>query len=323
MAAKKPVVYGGTASAPKPTPTQPAPLDPLLAEQQNVARQKAGTYADDSADAGNASTGDPYLDELRSGNVAGSEDWRRMSNAQLKAWQPFYVGNGKFRNKYGDIVDKPDDVGPNTPPGYNGTGDYIGGGGGAGVPKGAGAVAAAPVDLGAAQGTLGKQLQYSGNELQDTLIDQFNKRAGIFGTGYGAEPGATSRVIPATKPAGNTGGVFGFNNPGAAPTPAPEVQGISLPGGGLWWGQGANFDFKPMAAPTGGGGGGGMAVKQGSLPSFAALEPAKPAAPAADPNKTLGQPISPLGNNPISAGQTWGGKSLADALAEQYKGRTW
>ena len=46
--------------------------------------------------------------------------------------QKHYIGNGKFRNIYGDIVDKPDDVGPNTPPGYNGTGDFIGGGGGGG-----------------------------------------------------------------------------------------------------------------------------------------------------------------------------------------------
>jgi hypothetical protein len=92
-----------------------------------------GTFPDDSPDAGLANTGDPYLDELRSGRVAGSEDWRRMSNAQLKAWQEYYVGNGKFRNKYGDIVDKPDDVGPNTPRGFNGTGDNIGGGGAGGA----------------------------------------------------------------------------------------------------------------------------------------------------------------------------------------------
>lgn len=107
-------------------------------EQYDVARQKAGTYADDSADAGNWQTGDAYLDELRSGQVAGSEDWRRFSNDQMKAWQNYYVGGGKFRNAYGDIVDKPDDVGPNTPPGYNGTGDYIGGGGGGRGQGGAG-----------------------------------------------------------------------------------------------------------------------------------------------------------------------------------------
>jgi hypothetical protein len=100
------------------------------AEQRQTAQMASGSFADDSPDAGKANTGDPYLDELRSGRVAGSEDWRRFSNAQLKAWEPYYAGNGKFRNKYGDIVDKPDDVGPNTPPGFNGTGDRIGGGGG-------------------------------------------------------------------------------------------------------------------------------------------------------------------------------------------------
>lgn len=105
-------------------------------EQQNTARQRAGSYSDDSADAGNWQTGDPYLDQLRSGQFAQSEDWRRMSNPQLKAWEQYYIGNGKFRNKYGDIVDKPDDVGPNTPAGYNGTGDFLGHGGGGGGGRG-------------------------------------------------------------------------------------------------------------------------------------------------------------------------------------------
>jgi hypothetical protein len=101
------------------------------AKQQRTGAMAPGSFGDDSPDAGKL-TGDPYLDELRSGRVAGSEDWRRFSNAQLKAWQPYYVGGGKFKNKYGDIVDKPDDRGPNTPPGYNGTGDYLGTGGGGG-----------------------------------------------------------------------------------------------------------------------------------------------------------------------------------------------
>lgn len=101
-------------------------------EQQQTARMAGGSFGDDAAGAGNWNTGDAYLDQLRSGQFAGSEDWRRFSNDQLKAWEEYYVGNGKFRNKYGDIVDKPDDVGPNTPAGFNGTGDRMGGGGGGG-----------------------------------------------------------------------------------------------------------------------------------------------------------------------------------------------
>ena len=111
-------------------------------EQRRTGAMRSGSFADDSSDAGNANTGDPYLDELRSGRVAGSEDWRRFSNAQLKAWEPYYIGGGKFKNTYGDIVGKPIDSGPNTPKGYDGLGENIGGGarggGGGGGGRGAG-----------------------------------------------------------------------------------------------------------------------------------------------------------------------------------------
>lgn len=101
-------------------------------EQRQVGGMAYGSFGDDHPDAGKM-TGDPYLDELRSGGVANEEDWRRNSNAELKTWEPFYIGGGKFRNKYGDIVSKPMDRGPNTPPGMNGMGQPMGGGrGGAG-----------------------------------------------------------------------------------------------------------------------------------------------------------------------------------------------
>lgn len=107
-------------------------------EQRRTATMPAGSFPDDNQDAGKANTGDAYLDELRSGKVAGSEDWRRFSNAELKNWQPYYVGGGKFRNKFGDIVDKPIDSGPNTPKGVDGLGNKITGGGGGGAGGGGG-----------------------------------------------------------------------------------------------------------------------------------------------------------------------------------------
>jgi hypothetical protein len=62
-------------------------------EQRRTGALPPGTFADDHADAGRANTGDPYLDELRSGAVAGAEDMRRFSNAELKQWQRYYIGN--------------------------------------------------------------------------------------------------------------------------------------------------------------------------------------------------------------------------------------
>jgi hypothetical protein len=111
----------------------------------------AGSFPDDHPDAGNANTGDPFIDELRSGRVAGAEDWRRFSNEQLLTMKQYYIGGGKFRNVYGDIVGKPEDSGPNTPPGMDGRGNPItggggrggGGGGGRGGPGGRGGGAAA------------------------------------------------------------------------------------------------------------------------------------------------------------------------------------
>src|SRR5512139_2291254 len=65
---------------------------------------------------------DPYIQELRSLGQGKSEDYQRYSDAELLAWKPYYQGNGKFKNKYGDIVDKPFERGANTPHNMNGVG---------------------------------------------------------------------------------------------------------------------------------------------------------------------------------------------------------
>ena len=197
---------------------------PGTQEQQQTAQQKSGTYADDSADAGNAKTGDPYLDELRSGKVAGSEDWRRFSNAQLKAWQQYYVGGGKFKNAYGDIVDKPDDVGPNTPAGYNGTGDYIGGGGGGQANAGPSGTAAAaapatpdyynPDDP--LQAKLMELMQSGGGNMAGINAGSFTQGGGAMWSTPSTPGGATTpTATAATQP----------STPSPAPAPSTPSSG--------------------------------------------------------------------------------------------------
>jgi hypothetical protein len=64
-----------------------------------------------------------YIAEVRASGQGKSEDYSRFSDAELLAWKPWYQGGGKFKNNYGDIVDKPDERGANTPANMNGTGD--------------------------------------------------------------------------------------------------------------------------------------------------------------------------------------------------------
>ncbi len=75
-----------------------------------------------------------------------SEDYARFSDAVLANWiQGFWdVNGGTFKNKYGDIVEKPDERGANTPANYNGLGDFWGQGGGGGGGKKAAPTAPAP-----------------------------------------------------------------------------------------------------------------------------------------------------------------------------------
>ncbi len=195
-------------------------------EQQSTARLPAGTFPDDSPDAGNWHTGDSYLDELRSGSVAGAEDWRRFSNAQLKAWEPFYLGNGQFKNKYGDIVGKPPDRGPNTPAGVNGlgvSGNYGGGGGGGGAPGGAAPGGQAP----GAPGAGGANAPPAYNYNQNYVTGRNPAGAGVGGGGVSTTPGnpyQTAAATPGTPGRGQPGGV-------AQPPRYVTSQSRAIPGG--------------------------------------------------------------------------------------------
>jgi hypothetical protein len=157
------------------------------AEQQRTGSLASGTFGDDHPDAGNANTGDPYIDELRSGRVAGSEDWRRFSNDELLAWKPYYQGGGKFQNKYGDIVGKPIDSGPNTPQGMGGLGEPIKGGTGGAPRAGAPGAPAAPA---APQAQAQSGLYDPMNPLQNRLIQMAQNRGGFFGE-MGDQQGAS------------------------------------------------------------------------------------------------------------------------------------
>jgi hypothetical protein len=64
-----------------------------------------------------------YIAEVRAAGAGKSEDYARFSDAELLSWKKYYQGAGKFKNDYGDVVDKPDERGPNTPHNRNGTGD--------------------------------------------------------------------------------------------------------------------------------------------------------------------------------------------------------
>lgn len=185
-------------------------------EQRSTGAMPAGTFPDDHPDAGNANTGDPYIDELRSGRVAGSEDWRRFSNAQLKAWQQYYVGGGQFKNKYGDLVGKPIDSGPNTPQGYNGSGEPMSGGGfGGGGGARAAAAPVAPTPAGPS------------SPLQDLLMNQGGFLRQFDQTPGNDLPGVRGGVLGGS----NQGGIWWQGTPGGGGgRPAPNT-GVMLPGG--------------------------------------------------------------------------------------------
>jgi hypothetical protein len=157
-------------------------------EQQRTGSMASGSFGDDHPDAGNANTGDPYIDELRSGRVAGAEDWRRFSNAQLLQWKPYYQGGGQFKNQYGDMVGKPIDSGPSTPQGMDGLGQRIQGAPG-GAPQAAPGGPAAP-GAPAAQTPAQPGLYDPMNPLQNRLIQMAQARGGFFGE-MGDQQGAS------------------------------------------------------------------------------------------------------------------------------------
>jgi len=108
------------------------------------------------------------------------EDYARFSDAELNDWirrWDYNPSTGKFTNKFGDQVDKPDERGPNTPQNMNGTGDRgnfgAGGGGGQGG-QGQG--------QGQGQGFgQGNALFDPSDPLQNALVDRFRTQGGFVG----------------------------------------------------------------------------------------------------------------------------------------------
>jgi hypothetical protein len=231
-------------------------------------QQTEGGTGNFVAPTGNEKTADwqgkraPTPQELRqwAKSSGRSEDYARFSDAELAQWLGSHwdVGANSFKNDYGDLVDKPDERGPKTPPGVNGTGDKGGwdmpGGQGSGFSNGTGAGQAPITPV-----TNGSQLSMTGNPLQDMLINQFNTAQGstadqgfnIFGLGEDRKVGGT-----------------GLNADKGDVTAAQAPVAQSLGGGGLWWGQGADTF-----------GGFDASKKNSDLP--ASTSPAAPATPAA------------------------------------------
>ncbi len=173
----------------------------------------------------------PTVAELRKwANETGrSEDYKRFPDAAVSGWidRNWDVAAGSFKNDYGDLVDKPDERGPNTPPGFNGTGDRGGwdlpgqggpGGGGGGGRPGGGGVSQPTTPPPPA--TFGSQLGYTGNPLTDMLLYQFNtgtqmsdpSKINMFNMGENRQEGGTGADADSQKRTGQL-----------------------LQGGGLWW----------------------------------------------------------------------------------------
>lgn len=170
----------------------------------------------------------PTAQELRkwAKDTGRPEDYARYSDAAVSGWiaRNWDVGKGTFVNNYGDSVDKPDERGPNTPAGFNGTGDRGGwdlpgqGGGGKGGMGGGGDQGPAPPPP---PSTFGSQLGFTGNPLTDMLVQQFN----------------TQSSNPNDPTAKNMFGLGEDRQVGGAGANADAQtnQGQLLQGGGLWW----------------------------------------------------------------------------------------
>ncbi len=257
------------------------------AEQKQTAQMAAGSFADDSPDAGNAHTGDPYLDELRSGNVAGSEDWRRFSNEVLKGWEQYYIGGGQYKNAYGDIVGKPTDRGPNTPAGVNGIGQPMGQGGGAG---GAGGT-------GGGRGGGGGGANAPG--LKASPATQAPTGGGL---------GDSTAPTPTSGAAGTTPDVYGQSSSMMLPMPTPAPSGP--PAGAI--------GMMPSAAPSGGGGASPLAAapatpsawKQSGAGATAPVEPTAVPTPNT-PRLNIGTPTFKMPKQPGTGGWQGGGTWVA------------
>jgi hypothetical protein len=214
-----------------------------------------------------------------------SEDFDRWKDepATVQAWiRENWDPNARmFRSEKTDtegnrlegFVEKPVD----TPEGWSAwgsnfalrTGDprLSGGGGAPAVGAGGGAAPVAPTAPAAPVANRGGQLALGENELQNALLTMFNDRSGVFGTG---DPYGISTATPRT--------------PDGQP-----ITGVSLKGGGLWWGP-EGFEG---AAPE------DVAPAAALAAPVAQVEPAF-AAPAAPPPA----PAAPTGTSALAGALT-------------------
>jgi hypothetical protein len=146
------------------------------------------------------------------------EDYERFDDRTLAGWinEKWDVGKGGFYSPNGERIGKPPDVDSK---GVNAYGETVGGAGGG---AGGGAANKPPPE----PVKVGNQLSLTGNPMQDMLLTQFNqgqnntfdKGNNIFGLGEDRAVGGT----------------------GANADKQSQIQGQSLTGGGVWWGQGAD-----------------------------------------------------------------------------------
>lgn len=203
----------------------------------------------------------PTVQELRkwAKDTNQPEDYQRFSDAAVSGWieRNWDVAKGTFVNNYGDSVLKPDDRGPNTPEGYNGTGDAFGsGGGGGGGGGGYGGYSAASTGYGGETGTAGPLPQFNAPTFTPpTAAEAFNDPGYQFALQQGEQQlqqsaaakgtlrtGGTLKDIldygqqAATQQYGNVynraANTFGINYQGAKDEFAPQYGGWSTMYGG-------------------------------------------------------------------------------------------
>jgi len=165
-----------------------------------------------------------YIAEVRASGKGKSEDYQRFSDAEILAWKKYYQGGGKFKNDYGDIVDKPDERGPNTPGNRNGTGD---------------------------QGDYGRGWNNA------SLDSEGDGGGGSGGGGGGGKGGKGKGTAPEDAPQGEfdplQARLLEMYKGGEGAFAGPRANGQDLRGGGIWWGNGGKAPAAGGAIPAPGG----------------------------------------------------------------------
>jgi hypothetical protein len=205
-------------------------------------------------DAGKPS-GDPFVDMIRNSSQGRSEDFGRFSNAQILAWKNSYVPGSnppKFKNDFGDVMDKPTEAGPNAfAAGYStgeksGGGQIGGGGGGGGYGQGSGG-AYRPKPAGyydpdnPLQARLMELMQSGGGQMAGIAKGAFTKGGGaIWQTPAPGAAAPAAKPVPGAAPAATQGAVgapAAPTGPGNAALTSAALNAFTPPEGmttGAW-----------------------------------------------------------------------------------------